>query len=390
MLNTLRRRLILSHILPVLLIIPLMGIALIYVIETQSTGFVPIDELSSEMSALLVRLRLPVVIVLGTGLLLGVFVGWTLAVEMERPLGRLTQSLAKMRHEKNLPSLPRQGPLEIQQLSRAIYDLAEHRRRLEQDRRKLLANLVHELGRPLGALYSATQACRHGAYEDLETRQSLLEGMEAELLGLQRLVDDLSLLRDKVVGDFKLHPRETALDQWLAQSSNLWREVAEEKGIVWETYIPTNLPRLNLDPERLNQALGNLINNAIKYTPPGGKVLVQAGSSSGSAWIRVSDTGPGIPPEDLEHIFTPFYRGRQAGGDQDGLGLGLSIARDLVRAHQGRLEVSSTLGQGSDFNIWLPVTISDFSHPAAANERFGFEAGGDLDVHWREENSYQV
>jgi signal transduction histidine kinase len=286
--------------------------------------------------------------------------------------------------------LPQQGPQEIQQLSRAIYDLAEHRRRLEQDRRKLLANLVHELGRSLGALYSATQACRHGAYEDVETRQTLLEGMEAELLGLRRLVDDLSLLRDKVVGNFKLHPRETALGQWLAQTSNLWREAAEEKGIAWESYIPTNLPRLNMDPERLNQALGNLINNSIKYTPAGGKVLVQAGVSSGSVWIRVSDTGPGIPPEDLEHIFTPFYRGHRAGEDQDGLGLGLSIAKDLVNAHQGRLEVSSTLGQGSDFSIWLPITVSDVSHPAAASERAGFEAGGDLDLHWREENSYQV
>jgi signal transduction histidine kinase len=374
----------------VLLIIPVMGVALIYLIETQSTGFVPIDELPSEMSSLLVRLRFPVVIVLGTGLLLGVFVGWTLAVEMERPLGRLTQSVTRMRHEKNLPNLPGQGPLEIQQLSRAIYDLAEHRRRLEQDRRKLLANLVHELGRPLGALYSATQACKHGAYEQLETRQALLEGMEAELLGLHRLVDDLSLLRDKVVGDFKLHPRETALGQWLAQASNLWQGAAGEKGIAWETYIPADLPKLNLDPERLNQALGNLITNAIKYTPPGGKILVQAGTSSGSLWIRVSDTGPGIQPEDLEHIFTPFYRGRQASGDRDGLGLGLSIARDLVSAHQGRLEVSSTPGRGSDFSIWLPVATSGSHHHAVANGRSGFEAGADPDMHWREENSFQV
>ncbi|MEJ2266980.1 MAG: HAMP domain-containing sensor histidine kinase, partial [Anaerolineales bacterium] len=292
MLNTLRRRLILSHILPVLLIIPLMGIALIYAIETQSTGFVPIDELSSEMSALLVRLRfpiviVPIVIVLGMGLLLGVFVGWVLAVEMERPLGRLTRSVEKMRHEKNLPSLPAQGPQEIQQLSRAINDLAEHRRRLEHDRRKLLANLVHELGRPLGALYSATQACRYGAYEDVETRQTLLEGMEAELLGMRRLVDDLSLLRDKVVGDFKLHPRETALDQWLAQTSNLWREAAEEKGLAWETHIPTQLPRLNLDPERLNQALGNLINNAIETQSTGFVPIDELSSEMSALLVRL-------------------------------------------------------------------------------------------------------
>jgi two-component system sensor histidine kinase BaeS len=390
MLNTLRRRLILSHILPVLLIIPLMGIALIYVIETQSMGSIPITGLSSEMTALLVRLRVPVVIVLGTGLFLGVLVGWTLALEMERPLGKLTQTVIKMRHESDLPSIPKQGPQEIQQLSRAIRDLVEHRRRLEQDRRRLLANLVHELGRPLGALYSATQACRHGAYEQLETRQSLLEGMEAELLGLRRLVDDLSLLRDTVVGDFRLQRRETPIDQWLAQTSNLWQEAAEEKGIVWETYIPADLPELNLDPERLNQALGNLISNAIKYTPSGGKVLIQAGSSSGTVWIRVSDTGPGMPPEELEHIFTPFYRGRQSDGYQAGLGLGLSIARDLVAAHQGRLEVSSTPGQGSDFTIWLPVTVSGIDHHATLSERFGLEPGGDLDVHWKEGNSFQM
>jgi signal transduction histidine kinase len=135
-----------------------------------------------------------------------------------------------------------------------------------------------------------------------------------------------------------------------------WREAARKKGLRWESQVPTHLPTLQADADRLARALGNLVSNAIKYTPSRGIVSVEAGADNEAIWIRVSDTGPGITPEEQARIFTPFYRGRQAGRFPRGMGLGLTIARDLVVAHGGRLEVESTPGQGSRFTMWVPLT----------------------------------
>jgi signal transduction histidine kinase len=107
----------------------------------------------------------------------------------------------------------------------------------------------------------------------------------------------------------------------------------------------------------LAQALGNLLSNAIKYTPSGGVVSISAGVKDAGVWIQVSDTGPGISPAEQAKIFTSFYRGQTTGRFPQGMGLGLTIAHDLVAAHQGRLEVESDLGQGSRFTIWLPLKI---------------------------------
>jgi len=115
---------------------------------------------------------------------------------------------------------------------------------------------------------------------------------------------------------------------------------------------------LEIDPNRVGQALGNLLSNAVKYTPLGGTVSVSAGSAEGEVWIRVSDTGPGITPEEQAHLFTPFYRGKQAGGPQPGMGLGLSIAHDLIAAHDGRLVLESVPGVGSHFTLWLPSNVT--------------------------------
>ena len=117
---------------------------------------------------------------------------------------------------------------------------------------------------------------------------------------------------------------------------------------------PVSIQIYGRDPERMAQAIGNLISNAIKYTPEGGLVKVTAGSSKNQAWIAVRDNGPGITAEECERIFEPFYRSRQDRRFPQGLGLGLTIARDLVEAHGGHLELISEPGEGSRFTIYLP------------------------------------
>jgi two-component system sensor histidine kinase BaeS len=130
----------------------------------------------------------------------------------------------------------------------------------------------------------------------------------------------------------------------------------------------------------LSQALGNILSNAIKYTPAGGEIAVSTGVDPSGVWIRASDTGSGIAPDDLDHIFAPFYRGQKTGSEQSGTGLGLAIAYDLVTAHGGHIDVESTLGAGSHFRLWLPTAeiVADRGHAegnTAAEPKGGMSNG---------------
>jgi two-component system sensor histidine kinase BaeS len=238
---------------------------------------------------------------------------------------------------------------------------------LEQARRQLLANLVHELGRPLGALRSATQALLGGADQDASLQQELLAGMEDELRRLQRLLENLAHLHDQVLGSLELDRRPVKLSTWLSQTLAPWREAARMKGLHWESAVPSDLPTMEADPDRLAGALGNLISNAIKFTPRGGTISVEASTENEAVRIQVRDTGPGISPEEQEHIFTPFFRGSGGGRFPQGMGLGLSIARAQIVAHGGRLEMESTPGRGTHFTIWVPIAKQNkgFATPVA-------------------------
>ena len=473
MLNSLRRRLILSHTLPLLLISPLAGLALIYVIETQvllpsitselrtqavlvaqlaaertgvfqnsavaehfvkqmaavSTAYVTLVDPSgrllassdpadsgdkgrkldlpglpavlkgevsvrtvysrnarADVAAIMapvfgpnhqligavrltheqisiyewfVRLRIIIAAVLTASLILGMGVGLLLAWNVGRPLRMLADAVSSMASGREVSPVPEQGPEETRLLAAAFNALREQRQVLEQTRARLLANLVHELGRPLGAILSAVQALQGGADETPELRQELLAGMKQEILRLQQLANDLTHLRGLALGPLELHRRPVALSEWLPQTLAPWREEAQSKGLHWKTAVPSDLPEVDIDSDRVAQALGNLVSNAIRYTPPGGKIVVEAQSGGVEATISVSDTGPGIPPEEQEMILTPFYRGHGVRRFPQGMGLGLTIARDVMAAHGGRLEIKSSPGAGSRFTLHLPLNADE-------------------------------
>lgn len=302
------------------------------------------------------RLRYVIVAVLAAGLVLGTVAALSLALSIERPLLQVTQAIQQLAGGHKLRPLAEQGSAEIRLLVRAFNILVDRLHSLEQARRQLLANLVHELRRPLGALFSATEALLSGAEEQPNLRQELLEGIKGEVERLQRLLADLAGLHEQVLGALELEYQPVALPTWLGHVLAPWREAAEDKGLLWDAHIPADLPTLEADPDRLAQALGNLLSNAIKFTPRGKQVFVEAGAGEDEAWIRVVDTGPGIPAEDQDRIFSPFYRGEKATRFPQGMGLGLTIAHDLVTAHEGWLEVDSAPGQGSRFTIHLPLT----------------------------------
>jgi signal transduction histidine kinase len=295
-------------------------------------------------------------------------VGLLLALNMERPIRRVTLAIYGLSRGEWSGSLSEQGPQEIRLLLRAVNTLVGKLRSLEQARRQLLANLVHELGRPLGAVHSAIRALMGRSGGDAGIRQELLGGIEQEILRLERLLDDLAQLHDQVLGTLELDRQPVALSSWLEQVLVPWREAAGSKNLTWQTDVPADLPTLEIDPVRLGQAVGNLVSNAIKYTPEQGLVTITAGHENETVWIRVSDTGRGIPKEEQAKIFTPLYRGQTGVRFPQGMGLGLSIAHDLVVAHGGRIEVESELERGSQFTIWLPSS-PEVSRTAAVDEQ---------------------
>ena len=320
----------------------------------QVVGAVRLTNQQANTLEQILTLRHLILSVLVMGLLLGTGLAWALAVNLGGSIRQVTQAVQQLSSGQRHESLVEQGPDEIRRLLHAVNTMEERLQTLERNRRQLLANLVHELGRPLGALLAAAQALQGGADQDEALRQELFSGMVEEISLLRRLLDDLSRLHDRVSGTLELEHQPVTLTDWLPVVLGFWREAACAKGLNWQMNLAADLPVLEIDPNRMTQALGNLVGNAVKFTPPGGTVSVEAGIKDSEVWIRIGDTGPGISLNEQPHIFTPFYRGHSGRRFTQGMGLGLSIARDLIMAHGGRLEMTSMPGQGSRFTIWLP------------------------------------
>jgi len=311
------------------------------------------------------QLRSLIAWVLGGGLVMGIFLGWGLAFTLERSLERTTAAITTLSEQsleqgfnKPHPPLKEEGPTEIRFLIRAFNIMTERLQTLEVSRRRLLANLVHELGRPLGALRSAVQALQSGADENLPLRQELLAGMDGEIGRLNRLLDDLAKLHHQPLGSRDLNLQPIALDSWLPTVLAPWREAAQAKHIKWQISFFQPLPPIQADGDRLAQAIGNLLSNAVKYTPSEGTINIfcQEYRSEAASFLQLEVTNSGKPllKEEQKNIFIPFYRGRNTTRFPQGMGLGLTIARDIILAHQGTLEVESSPELGNRFIIRLP------------------------------------
>jgi len=336
------------HAQVVQVLVPVMGP------NQQVLGVVHLSQRVTDLQGQFSRLRYMIAGVLGGELLLGVLIGLVLALNLARPLQRVTGAICGVANGGRWEALPERGPEEIRMLLRAFNTLIERLRLLEESRKQLLANLVHELGRPLGALQSGLQALLSGADKDPGLRQELLEGMDGQVGRLRPLLDTLADLHGQVLGTLELNRHDVDAGEWLRRTVGPWRQAAEDKGLKWQLTLADDLPVLKVDADRLAQVLGNLLSNAIKYTQEG-TVSVDARVQGEELAIAVADTGIGIDASEQAQIFEPFYRSRRDKRFPQGMGLGLSIARDLVVAHGGRLDVDSALDQGSRFTLWLPL-----------------------------------
>jgi two-component system sensor histidine kinase BaeS len=293
--------------------------------------------------------------VLGAGLLFGLVLGWVLAINIQRPVAELSVLIDSMAEGEYFRQVPVHGPRELRSLAHAFNSLAENIQSLEEARRRLLANLVHELGRPLGALLAAVEALQGGAAEDVGLRDELLDGMREEIGRLRHLLADLAQLSDRTLGELELNRRQLNLSEWLPGVLATWREAARAEGISWRAEMPDHLPTITADADRLAQALGNLLSNAIKYTPKGKTVSVVIRTYADAVRICVCDTGPGISSEEQARIFEPFHRAQRGRRFPQGMGLGLAIAREIVVAHGGQLTLEHSSEEGSEFVMLLPL-----------------------------------
>ncbi|TDU02003.1 two-component system sensor histidine kinase BaeS [Streptomyces sp. 846.5] len=286
-----------------------------------------------------------------TALVLAVTVAVTVlvATRLVRPLRALAE--AAQRPDEPHARVPVRGRNEIGYLAAALNDLSQRRERIEQQREAMVSDVAHELRTPLSNIRGWLEAVQDGVAEpDAELVSALLQ----EALLLQHIIDDLRDLAAADADTFRLHPEPVRLREVLQQVAAAHQDAARAAGITLETRTDGDIG-LVADPLRLRQAVGNLVSNGIRHTPEGGSVTVGARQDGPQTLIEVADTGTGISPENLPHVFERFWRAEKSRSRQTGgSGLGLAIVRQLVEAHGGTVTVTSTSAAGTVFTIRLP------------------------------------
>jgi signal transduction histidine kinase len=329
----------------------------VYDLRGRPVGVIRMTTRVVTVSDTIYQLRYLLGYILLFGVLAGIALGSYLAFGINRSIQRVTRSIQALAHGDWQAHVEEQGPEELRVLAGEVNILVDRLHSLEKARRQLLANLVHELGRPLGAVRSAIQALLHGADKDAQLSSDLLNGMDDETIRLQHLLDDLAGLHEQVLGRLELNRAPVQLNDWLPNVLSSWEAAARQKGLTWSLDVAPNLPKVMIDPDRMAQALGNIVSNAIKFTPAGGQVSTVVRMEDHQLSVRVADTGLSIPASEQEKIFEPFYRGSQGRRIVEGMGLGLSIARDIISAHGGEINVRSQPEGGSNFILQIPVEV---------------------------------
>ena len=245
------------------------------------------------------------------------------------------------------------GGDEIAELGRTFNSMADALEESERQRQSLVSDVAHELRTPLSNIQGHIEAMQDGL---LEPDADNLETVHLQALHLNRLVDDLRLLAQSEAQELRLDLSPASVGEIVQRVATSFRARAEAEEVRLETTVEEALPTVAIDRVRIEQVLTNLVDNAIRHTPPGGQVVVAARETGGSIRVEVTDTGPGIPSEALPHVFDRLYRvdpSRDRG--TGGSGLGLTIARQLVEAHGGVIRAESVEGTGSRFGFDLPA-----------------------------------
>jgi two-component system, OmpR family, sensor histidine kinase BaeS len=245
-------------------------------------------------------------------------------------------------------STPSRAWRPIRQLARGFNTMVERLQRDEDQRRTLLNDVSHELRTPLSVIAGNVEAMIDGVHPADEAH---LTAILDEARVMERLIDDLRTVALSEAGTLTLHKEPTDLDLLVEEVVRSFEGSAGSAGVTVRADVPDDLPILDVDPVRIREVLSNLVANGVRHTPSGGTVVVKGEVAGDRLVLRVSDTGPGIDPDLLPHVFERFAKGAGSTGS----GLGLAIARNLVVAHGGELVVEATGSAGSTFRVTLPT-----------------------------------
>jgi two-component system, NtrC family, sensor histidine kinase GlrK len=316
------------------------------------------------------------------GIGLAVLLAYLHARSVSRPLKKLAQELRLVGKGEFQRYLDIQSPEEVGELSRAFNWMASRLAKLDEMKEDFIAHISHELRTPLTAIREGTTLLWEEIPGPLTTSQrEIVNVVRSHSERLYRFLSSVLDLSKMEAGMMEYVQMPSDLSALLDRSIQTVQLTAQRKGIRLEASCSPPLPLLSLDEGRMQQVLDNLLNNAMKFTPDGGIVRVTAslkekeGEPGGNRWveIRVSDTGPGIPQEEIERIFNKFYQSPYHQSQRErGTGLGLAIARHIVEAHGGQIWVESQLNKGSTFILLLPA--HEYDHAPSSHGRVAIVA----------------
>lgn len=236
------------------------------------------------------------------------------------------------------------------------------KRALEQTRRDLVAWVSHDLRTPLASIRVMLEAMADGVVNDPDTVQRYLQNAQSEIRHLSRLIDDLFELAQLDANRLTLNLEPSSLRDLISDTLGSMQAQAEHRNVALRGHVEPGIDPVLMAPEKIQRVLDNLIGNALRHTPPGGTITLQARRIGEAICVDIEDTGEGIAAEDLAHVFDSFFRGEKSRSRDDqgtrGAGLGLAIAKGLVEAHGGKISVRSQQGKGSCFSFTLPRRAS--------------------------------
>jgi signal transduction histidine kinase len=284
------------------------------------------------------------------GILIAGALAWYLSRRITKPVLALSDAadeVASGRYGVVVPEVPGGG--EISHLARRFQEMASQLQEAEELERNFLMTVSHELRTPLTAIRGHVEALLEGVVEDEEARAYSLEVISLEAERLERLVGDVLDLAKLDMHRFALRREEVDMERLIDRAYSAFGEEARRRGIDYRRSV-TAKPVLQTDGDRVLQVISNLLANAFRWTPDGGRVGLALRRVDGTIRVAVDDSGPGIPPEEQERIFRPFWS-----RDGNGTGLGLAIAGELAAALGGEIELRSAPGEGSRFELVLPA-----------------------------------
>jgi signal transduction histidine kinase len=285
-------------------------------------------------------------------LLLGVVFARTLT----RPIRDLTYAADALRQGNLGQQVPIRSRDELGRLAQTFNQMSTDLARATHARRQMTADIAHDLRTPLQVIGGYIDAMAEG---DLEPTRERLATVYSEIEHLQHLVADLRTLSQADAGELPLHRQAVPPQELLARVAATYANHAAQQNITLTTNAAPGLPPLHIDEDRMRQVLGNLVSNALRYTPAGGQIMLAAAPNAAGVCLTVQDSGAGIAAADLPYVFERFYRGDRARQDDTGAsGLGLAIARALIELHGGSITVASPgQGAGTTFTIILPAGV---------------------------------